>query len=152
MSVNASGRPALPKLAGALPSITVTQVLLQLSITVTRLRIIEKLLSSTPAHFLRFVHLSSLLCSQEVGDQDNAGDDAALEEDNDADGDGDRRLPVKTDADGKDADADGSVLPPAGTPRASCQLTLLTSPARVTRDGHYGDDDCVSQNSILRLL
>ena len=46
------------------------------------------------------------------------------------------------DADGTDADG-GGVLPPAETPRASCQLTLLTSPARVTRDGHYGDDDCV---------
>ena len=101
------------------------------------------------------------MCSQEVGDQYNVGDDVALGEDNDADGEGDRMLPVKNDADGKDADADadgkdadadGGVLPPAGTPRASCQLTLLTSPARVTRDGHYGDDDCVSQNSILRLL
>ena len=92
------------------------------------------------------------MCSQEVGDQYNVGDDVALGEDNDADGEGDRMLPVKTDADGKDADADGGVRPPAGTPRASCQLTLLTSPARVTRDGHYGDDDCVSRNSILRLL
>ena len=40
-------------------------------------------------------------------------------------------------ADGKDADvdADAGGAPPSGTPRASCQLTLLTSPARVTRVG-----------------
>ena len=50
---------------------------------------------------------------------------------------------VRNDVDGEDADAgaDGGVLPPAETPRASCQLTLLRSPARVTRDSHYGDDD-----------
>ena len=50
---------------------------------------------------------------------------------------------VRNDVDGEDADAgaDGGVLPPAETPRASCQLTLLRSPARVTRDRHYGDDD-----------
>ena len=79
------------------------------------------------------------MCSQEVDD------DAALGEDNDAGGESDGMPLVgndaygkdaDTDADGKDADGDGGVLPPAGTPRASCQLTLLTSPARVTRDGH----------------
>ena len=48
---------------------------------------------------------------------------------------------VRNDVDGEDADADGGVLPPAETPRASCQLTLLRSPARVTRDSHYSDDD-----------
>ena len=47
-------------------------------------------------------------------------------------------------ADGKDADvdADAGGAPPSGTPRASCQLTLLTSPARVTRVGHCGEEAC----------
>ena len=53
-------------------------------------------------------------------------------------------------ADGADADG-GGVLPPAETPRASCQLTLLTSPARVTRASHYGDDECLFTVAVYIL-
>ena len=152
MSVNASGRPALPKLAGALPSITVTQVLLQLSITATEYYcdrvLLQPSITATKYYcdrvLLRPARESSESCSHhllptssylfifsslsDVVNEDHAVDDA---EDSDAVADGD----------GEDADGDGGVLPPAGTPRASCQLTLLTSPARVTRGSHCGDDD-----------
>ena len=54
-------------------------------------------------------------------------------------------------ADGKDADvdADAGGAPPSGTPRASCQLTLLTSPARVTRVGHSGEENCKLEISSM---
>ena len=84
-----------------------------------------------------------------VGDENNAYADGGKEDD----------------ADGKDADVDGKdvmptlmvrmpmlmpvVRPPAGTPRASCQLTLLTSPARVTRVGHSGEENCKLEISSM---
>ena len=83
-----------------------------------------------------------------VGDENNAYADGKEDDADGKDADVDGK---EGDVDGKDADvdADAGGAPPSGTPRASCQLTLLTSPARVTRDGHYGDDDCVSRKVAL---
>ena len=146
MSVNVSGsQTRVTQISRrALPSITVTQVLrrpkdhrdqsitnYQLPIiTATHPRIIGKLLSSPPTHFLSFVHLLLVVLT---------GSDWVLVM---------RTMPMLM-ARMPMLMLMPVVRPPAGTPRASCQLTLLTSPARVTRVGHSGEENCKLEISSM---